>query len=190
MRLLAWSSCFRRRLARLGAAAPCRSPRPCATRAFSSCAARAARSGSCRLGEPARAALAAYLDRRAHFLREGKASRFLFPSRGRDGHLTRRRCGQLLKELALEAGLDPARLSPHVLRHAFASHLSSAAPICAACRRCSAMPTSRRRRSIRMCRARGCNASLPSSIRSRAKSPRVNRELCGTGRVAPRQRLC
>jgi integrase/recombinase XerD len=75
------------------------------------------------LGEPARAALAAYLEQRSHFLREGKPSRFLFPSRGRDGFLTRRRCGQLLKELALEAGLDPARLSPHVLRHAFASHL-------------------------------------------------------------------
>jgi len=75
------------------------------------------------LGEPARAALAAYLAERARFLGEGKASRFLFPSRGRDGFLTRRRCGQMLKELALEAGLDPARLSPHVLRHAFASHL-------------------------------------------------------------------
>jgi integrase/recombinase XerD len=75
------------------------------------------------LGELARAALAAYFDQREHFLRAGKASRFLFPSRGRDGFLTRRRCGQLLKALALEAGLDPARLSPHVLRHAFASHL-------------------------------------------------------------------
>lgn len=75
------------------------------------------------LGEPALAALAAYLEQRPHFLREGKPSRFLFPSRGREGFLTRRRCGQLLKELALEAGLDPARLSPHVLRHAFASHL-------------------------------------------------------------------
>ena len=75
------------------------------------------------LGEKARAALAAYLDARWHFLVPGKASPWLFPSRGREGHLTRRRCGQLLKELALEAGLDPARLSPHVLRHAFASHL-------------------------------------------------------------------
>ncbi|HLI21700.1 MAG TPA: site-specific tyrosine recombinase XerD [Stellaceae bacterium] len=75
------------------------------------------------LGEPARAALAAYLEQRWHFLRDGKASRFLFPSRGRTGYLTRERCGQLLKKLALDAGLDPARLSPHVLRHAFASHL-------------------------------------------------------------------
>ena len=75
------------------------------------------------LGVPARTALAAYLDLRWHFLRDGKASRFLFPSRGRAGHLTRERCGQMLKELAREAQLDPARLSPHVLRHAFASHL-------------------------------------------------------------------
>jgi len=75
------------------------------------------------LGEPARAALAAYLAARWHFLRDGRPSPWLFPSRGREGHLTRRRCGQLMKELAHEAGLDPARLSPHVLRHAFASHL-------------------------------------------------------------------
>lgn len=75
------------------------------------------------LGAPARTALAAYLELRTHFLRDGKASRFLFPSRGRAGHLTRERCAQMLKALALEAKLDPARLSPHVLRHAFASHL-------------------------------------------------------------------
>lgn len=75
------------------------------------------------LSPPSRQALAAYLACRPHFLPEGGASRFLFPSRGRDGFLTRQRCGQLLKELALAANLDPARLSPHVLRHAFASHL-------------------------------------------------------------------
>jgi integrase/recombinase XerD len=75
------------------------------------------------LGEKARAALTAYLAERWHFLAPGKSSPWLFPSRGRDGHLTRRRCGQLVKDVALEAGLDPARLSPHVLRHAFASHL-------------------------------------------------------------------
>ena len=75
------------------------------------------------LGSPARDALAAYLEVRTRFLAPRKASPFLFPSHGREGHLTRRRCGQLLKALALEAGLDPARLSPHVLRHAFASHL-------------------------------------------------------------------
>jgi len=47
--------------------------------------------------------------------------KFLFPSRGK--HLTRVRLFQLLKGLAARAGLDPARLSPHVLRHAFATHL-------------------------------------------------------------------
>lgn len=50
-------------------------------------------------------------------------TKWLFASRGAEGHLTRQRLAQELKELALEAGLDPARVSPHVLRHAFASHL-------------------------------------------------------------------
>jgi integrase/recombinase XerD len=75
------------------------------------------------LSIPARQALAAYLDCRNQFLSPQTTSRWLFPSRADGGHLTRQRCGQLLKGLALEAGLDPARLSPHVLRHAFASHL-------------------------------------------------------------------
>lgn len=52
-----------------------------------------------------------------------KESRFLFPSRGAAGHLTRQALGLLLKDVALAAGLDPARVSPHVLRHSFASHL-------------------------------------------------------------------
>ena len=55
--------------------------------------------------------------------REGAASRFLFPSRGEKGHLTRIRLFQILRELAMRAGLSPERLSPHVLRHAFATHL-------------------------------------------------------------------
>lgn len=50
-------------------------------------------------------------------------TRWLFPSRGEEGHFTRQRLAQELKELALEAGLEPERVSPHVLRHAFASHL-------------------------------------------------------------------
>ncbi len=75
------------------------------------------------LSDPARAAIAAWLRMRGAALGEGETSRFLFPSRGRTGHLTRQRFAQLLKEAALGAGIDPARVSPHVLRHAFASHL-------------------------------------------------------------------
>jgi len=75
------------------------------------------------LSDPARAAIASWLRVRAGLLAEGASSRFLFPSRGRTGHLTRQRFAQLLKEAALAADLDPARVSPHVLRHAFASHL-------------------------------------------------------------------
>lgn len=75
------------------------------------------------LSDPARKAIAAWLPMRAAGLEQGETSRFLFPSRGRTGHLTRQRFAQLLKDAALAAGIDPARVSPHVLRHAFASHL-------------------------------------------------------------------
>jgi integrase/recombinase XerD len=72
----------------------------------------------------ARAALDRYIEVRQRFLPAGgRETRYLFPSTSGAGHLTRRRCHQLLKELALKAGLDPERLSPHVLRHAFATHL-------------------------------------------------------------------
>jgi integrase/recombinase XerD len=76
------------------------------------------------LGDAARAALDAYLAVRAEFLpKHDKTNRYLFVSRGADGFLTRRRFHQLLKGLALKAGIDPAKVSPHVLRHAFATHL-------------------------------------------------------------------
>lgn len=75
------------------------------------------------LSEPARLALRKYLECREEFLADSRPSLWLFPSRGGAGHLTRQRAGQLLKELAAKAGIDPDRLSPHVLRHAFASHL-------------------------------------------------------------------
>jgi integrase/recombinase XerD len=75
------------------------------------------------LSDPARHAIAAWRRVRADLLGEDKTSRYLFPSRGRAGHLSRQRFAQLLKEAAAAAGIDPKRVSPHVLRHAFASHL-------------------------------------------------------------------
>jgi integrase/recombinase XerD len=78
------------------------------------------------LSDPARASIARWLRVRAGTLADGEKSRYLFPSRGRAGHLTRQRFAQLLKESALAAGIAPSRVSPHVLRHAFASHLLEA----------------------------------------------------------------
>ncbi|MFE3836983.1 site-specific tyrosine recombinase XerD [Pseudogemmobacter sonorensis] len=80
------------------------------------------------LSSPARAALAewlAALDAEAELARKaGRAvPRHLFPGRGAEGHMTRQNLFTLLKALAIGAGIDPDRVTPHVLRHAFATHL-------------------------------------------------------------------
>ncbi|WP_282604227.1 site-specific tyrosine recombinase XerD [Pelagibius sp. Alg239-R121] len=86
------------------------------------------------LSVPAREALSEFREIRSRFLMSKLAAKangskkppespWLFPSRGKSGHLTRHRVGQLLKDLAIAAGIDHAKVSPHVLRHAFASHL-------------------------------------------------------------------
>ena len=61
-----------------------------------------------------------YLKIRHLFVNETNDS-WLFPSK--KTHITRQRLGQILKELAIKANLDPNKISPHVLRHSFASHL-------------------------------------------------------------------
>ncbi len=73
------------------------------------------------LGDKARLSINAYLA--ALDAKEKEQSLFLFPSRGKEGHLTRRRVGQLMKDLAVAAGVAPSAVSPHKLRHAFATHL-------------------------------------------------------------------
>ncbi|MBI1326740.1 MAG: tyrosine recombinase [Alphaproteobacteria bacterium] len=79
------------------------------------------------LTDSAQKALARYTDVRKQFIAlddQGRQAQWLFPSRTSDsGHLTRQRFAQLLKDLAAEAGMEEGKVSPHVLRHAFATHL-------------------------------------------------------------------
>ncbi len=76
------------------------------------------------LNMPAREAIKAWLNARDAARKPNTPdSAWLFPSHGKSGHLTPRRFAQLLDQAAIAAGIDPARVSPHVLRHAFATHL-------------------------------------------------------------------
>lgn len=80
------------------------------------------------LSPPAREALVAWLPQRDAMDELAKAkgkpsSKFLFPSRGASGYLTRHRFYLLIKELAVAGGVMPSKVTPHTLRHAFATHL-------------------------------------------------------------------
>lgn len=76
------------------------------------------------LNESARGAVKAWLvARNAARPESAPESPWLFPSTASSRHLTPRRFAQMLDRAAIDAGIDPARVSPHVLRHAFATHL-------------------------------------------------------------------
>ena len=76
------------------------------------------------LSLPAQEAIEAWISVRPRFIEKSRTSPWLFPSKSaKEGHLTRGMFAQLLKELAVGAGLPASSVSPHVLRHAFASHL-------------------------------------------------------------------
>ena len=80
------------------------------------------------LSDLALEALQAWISIRHHYLPKNKFNEqddkgFIFPSKSKQGHLTRQRFGQMLKELAVLAKIPPEKISPHVVRHAFASHL-------------------------------------------------------------------
>jgi integrase/recombinase XerD len=74
------------------------------------------------INDSSRASLEEYLKIRKIFMIESN-SRFLFPSRSSLGHMTRQNFAILLKNSALGAGINPSKVSPHILRHSFASHL-------------------------------------------------------------------
>ncbi|WBU54183.1 tyrosine recombinase [Paracoccus sp. SCSIO 75233] len=83
------------------------------------------------LSDPAREALTAWLhirdgaDSKSPLGRlvAGKSARFLFPANSKTGHMARKSMNDLIRDLAIAAGIEPSRVTPHVIRHAFATHL-------------------------------------------------------------------
>ena len=83
------------------------------------------------LSTPARAALREWITLRdaaphgsaLHRMLQGPGARWLFPAIGAEGHMPRQSLSRLLANMAIEAGIPPARVTPHVIRHAFATHL-------------------------------------------------------------------
>lgn len=70
-------------------------------------------------------ALKEYLLIRDYFLHSKESLKYLFPSKSKEGYITRQNFFYMLKKLAIESGLDPEKVSPHVLRHSFATHMLS-----------------------------------------------------------------
>ncbi|WP_111557436.1 tyrosine recombinase [Paracoccus sediminilitoris] len=83
------------------------------------------------LSNPARAALREWIALRdaapygsaLHRMLQGPGARWLFPAIGAEGHMPRQSLSRLLTLMAIEAGVAPSRVTPHVIRHAFATHL-------------------------------------------------------------------